>query len=196
MKNTLVILLIFLFSNTIFAASISLQVISAGYDTSGYPGGVARLYVDGVDYSKNGRGINIVVIDKTYGNVVSSVVFDTYLSTTASANMVTFINNIAAGNIVIAAVKDEATDNITSTAINALKTLGASSFAPGYRGSWAFIGEKGLAAGAGLQDTDPRYGAASTLSKTVELMIPEPGTYFLCLISLVFVTYHRKKRNK
>ncbi len=180
-----------------FAISISVEVLSAGWEDPGfYPGGGVRISVNGVDYAAHGRGVNIVVIDQFSGNVLNSVVFDTCGNTSASASMANYISNIATGRIVLAAVQDEAYQYMYSDGVNALKTLGASSFNQGYRGSWALIGAKGLATGTGLQVSAVRGTGPSTLSKIIELNTPEPGTYFLCLISLIFVTYHRKKRNK
>lgn len=49
-------------------------VKSAGY----YCGNVSSIVIDGTEYSKNGRGFNIVVYDNINGWVVDSIVFDTY----------------------------------------------------------------------------------------------------------------------
>lgn len=49
-------------------------ITSKGY----YAGDVATIIIDGSNYSKNGRGFNIVVYDNTTSNVIDSVSFDTY----------------------------------------------------------------------------------------------------------------------
>lgn len=54
----------------------NLRVYSAGYTT----GNTANIIIDGVEYSKLRRGMNVVVYDIATNKVVDSTVFDTYLS--------------------------------------------------------------------------------------------------------------------
>lgn len=48
---------------------------SAGYSA----GNKSSIVINGKEYSKNKRGLNIVVYDKTKDEVISSRIFDTWL---------------------------------------------------------------------------------------------------------------------
>ncbi len=52
------------------------SIKSGGFEA----GSISSVQVDGVEYSQNRRGLNIVVFDKTIGSVVDSVCFDTHLN--------------------------------------------------------------------------------------------------------------------
>lgn len=52
----------------------SLNIVSAGFAC----GNTSSIRLDGNDYSQNSRGLNIVVIDKASGHVISSVSIDTW----------------------------------------------------------------------------------------------------------------------
>ena len=52
-----------------------IQVTSAGYSA----GNKSSIVINGKEYSKNKRGLNIVVYDKTKDEVISSRIFDTWL---------------------------------------------------------------------------------------------------------------------
>ena len=175
-----------------YAASISVRAFSAGFDDPGYYGGVAYLWVNGVDYSNNYRGMNLVVVNEYTGSVLSSTYYDTHASTAAADSMAAFINALPAGRIVLVAVKDEAAQSMTATGINALYTLGASSFTPGYRGSWALIGMKGAAMGTQIQATAAQFVGPVDISSTI-LLIPEPATLAMSLLGLLFFVFHIKR---
>ena len=53
-----------------------IKVESAGYNAGNY----SSVVINGKEYSKNQRGINIVVYDKTTDDVICSTVFDTWLN--------------------------------------------------------------------------------------------------------------------
>lgn len=53
----------------------SVKIVSRSYRQ----GDVATIIVDGVDYSENHRGLNIVVVDKNLRCVIDSVAFDTHM---------------------------------------------------------------------------------------------------------------------
>lgn len=56
-------------------ANCEIQVTSAGYSA----GNKSSIVINGKEYSKNKRGLNIVVYDKTKDEVISSRIFDTWL---------------------------------------------------------------------------------------------------------------------
>lgn len=51
------------------------SITSAGFQVGNY----SSIIIDGIEYSKNGRGLNIVVYDNEACSVIDSVVFDTYV---------------------------------------------------------------------------------------------------------------------
>lgn len=53
-----------------------IKVESAGYNAGNY----SSVVINGKEYSKNQRGINIVIYDKTTDDVICSTVFDTWLN--------------------------------------------------------------------------------------------------------------------
>lgn len=59
-----------------FALPFSLELSSAGY----LQGNISSIKIDGVEYSKNKRGLNIVVYDLDNNEVVDSINVDTYTS--------------------------------------------------------------------------------------------------------------------
>lgn len=52
---------------------LTYSIVSAGLDS----GSASSIILNGAEYSKNSRGLNIVVYDKKYGTVIDSVAFDT-----------------------------------------------------------------------------------------------------------------------
>lgn len=56
-------------------ANCEIKVTSAGYSA----GNMSSIVINGKEYSKNKRGLNIVVYDKTKDKVISSRIFDTWL---------------------------------------------------------------------------------------------------------------------
>ncbi len=149
---------------------VSIVAYSAGSEV----GDFAHVYVDGVDAAKNLRGYNVVVLNEKTGNVESSATFDTFLSENESARMTQFIAAIPNGRIVVVAVRDEASRNLTEDAVNALRSIGAKEDLRGkFRWSHAIVGVKGAlnameALGAtmpaqlvvGIGATEPHVAAA------------------------------------
>ena len=77
---------------------------------------------------------------------------------------------LAAGTIVLGAVKDEASEQLDAEAVGALATLGIRGDLRGRRReSHAFIGVKGAPPGSALQALGPR---------PVEVRVGEPGAVF------------------
>ena len=52
----------------------SYSIISAGFDA----GNQSSIVIDGIEYTKNARGMNVVIYDNQLGEVVESLAFDTY----------------------------------------------------------------------------------------------------------------------
>ena len=54
--------------------NLSIELTSAGWDA----GDISSILVNGEEHSLNNRGINVVVIDRTTGNVIDSIAIDTF----------------------------------------------------------------------------------------------------------------------
>jgi hypothetical protein len=116
------------------------------YSAGSEAGDFAHIFVNGVDQSLNQRGYNIVVLNPQTLAVEARAAFDTFASAENSAQLAQFIAQIANGKIVAAAVRDEASLNLTEEAVNALRSMGAKEDLRGkFRGSHAVIGVKGAA---------------------------------------------------
>jgi hypothetical protein len=129
-------------------APMSLVVRSAGMEV----GDFGHIYLNGREQSPNGRGYNVVVIDRGGGTVLDRAVFDTFASEEASRAMLAFMERLPAGVIVAVAVRDEASLRLQPEAIEALHLIGARGDLRGrFRWSHAVIGVKGAEPGRALE---------------------------------------------
>jgi hypothetical protein len=129
-------------------APVSLVVSSAGNEV----GDFAHIYVNGADAAPNAVGYNVVVLDPQTGAVEASAAFNTFASETESERMARFIDEIPNGRIVAVAARDEVSRYLTSSAVDALETIGAKQDLRGkWRWSHALIGVKGAAPGSALE---------------------------------------------
>ncbi len=103
-----------------FAYPLILELGSAGF----HDGDAARILVNGEDRSLNARGLNVVRLD-SQGNFVESTAFDTAWDDDAAASLVRYLNKVPSGEILIIAVKDEASARLKPEARAALETLGS-----------------------------------------------------------------------
>jgi hypothetical protein len=125
-----------------------LQVISAGMED----GDDASIYVNAHQLSTNLRGYNLVALDPVTGDRLWSDNFDTFSSPAESARLAQVIERLPAGTIVAAAVKDEASQELTDRAVAALRSLGGREDIRGrYRVSHLLIGVKGAEPGAAIE---------------------------------------------
>jgi hypothetical protein len=129
---------------------VDLQVMSAGMGT----GDDASISVNAHQRSINQRGYNLVAIDPASGDQLWSDNFDTFASPEASGRLARAIERLPAGTIVAAAVKDEASNQLTAAAVAALRSLGGQEDIRGrYRVSHLLIGVKGAAPGTAIERT-------------------------------------------
>lgn len=86
-----------------------------------------------------GRGIHVVVLHETTGEVMSQRVFDTY-SMKQDGEMIAFLNSISNGRILVFAVKDDASFHLGEAAKKKLHSLGSNQIGQlGWRSSWAMV---------------------------------------------------------
>jgi hypothetical protein len=101
---------------------IDVGVTSAGEDV----GGFGYIYVNGHNISPNQRGYNIAIID-TDGQVTTAS-FDTHLDPGATAALVEFLGKAPPDATIAVAAADEASNNLTEDAVQALQqTTGSTS---------------------------------------------------------------------
>ncbi|MCU0503306.1 MAG: hypothetical protein MUC51_16410, partial [Anaerolineae bacterium] len=150
----------------------SLVVRSAGQET----GDFAHIFADGVDLSPNRRGYNLVAWNPGDGRLLAADAFDTHGDPAASARLAAWVRALPPGAVVAGAARDEASMNLGSDAIDALRSLGvAADLRSHFRWGHAFVGAVGSAPGsaheqasgsnvaqvaAGLPITAPQVAAA------------------------------------
>ncbi|MCI0513776.1 C25 family cysteine peptidase, partial [candidate division KSB1 bacterium] len=159
------------------------NVTSAGYRA----GAFARIEINGKAVIDPGRrGMNVVVVDSITGRSLATQDFDTYASALASDSLARFINRITHGQYVLAAIRDEGTQNLTEAARLALESIG-SRYIRQVRGrdSWAMIGYKGAAKGSVPETYRPDGAGIAVASDTVIARDPQ-GTYHVLFTDSVF----------
>jgi len=123
----------------------NVQVKSAGFNDGNY----AQFLIDGEYVFLGKRGMNLLVLDPNTGTVLDRASFDTYASSEMADSLAAYISRLADSTIVLAAVRDEASVNMTASAFAALESLGSSLIRRlGARDSWALLGRKGAAKGS------------------------------------------------
>lgn len=124
-----------------------IEVHSAGYKHGNY----ARVLVNEKEVfpnSKARRGINIVALDFTNHKVVYTGSYDTYGDAGASARLVADFKDttkIPEYCIIVAGVKDEASNKLSKEVKGLFKDLGSKQISSlKFREGWSFIGVKGV----------------------------------------------------
>ena len=123
---------------------VSLVVRSAGQET----GDFAHIYVAGVDRSPNRRGYNLVALSPADGRVLAAAAFDTHADAAASRRLAEWVRGLPPGTVVAAAIRDEASLNLGSEAVDAFRALGSAADLRGrFRWGHALIGVTGGGSG-------------------------------------------------
>ncbi|XP_066019015.1 uncharacterized protein [Pocillopora verrucosa] len=136
--------------------------------------GIAYIKVNGEDYSRHGRGHNVVVVDGATGVILDSKEFDTYGNIFAGNNLRDYLNNIRGNKIVLVGVQDEGS-RYASSAVSALKRLGARDPVLGsMRSSFAFAGYAGTGQPAWMtqkkiQEWNARFHGPSQITLKIPL---------------------------
>ncbi|MBN1480977.1 hypothetical protein EH223_00720 [candidate division KSB1 bacterium] len=156
--------------NTIWTSSgtrleenpVSILLQSAWTNSQGY----AVIEVNNRTVMQTHRGFNIAVLNPNNGDVLDSGYFDTYANAEQTREMVEFIGKIPQGRLVLAAVRDEGSAQLTEEAFQALETLGSSMIRNlGYRDMWAIIGKKGAAKGSVPEGWEPAKANGAVVLK-------------------------------
>ncbi len=124
---------------------LTLNVESAGIVDGNY----ARLLVNSNSVLETSRGINLVALSPQDGSVLFQKCFDTYADGNAPDSMALVISEFADSTWVLAAIKDEGSNQLNETAYTALESIGSQYCRDlQYRDSWAIIGKKGAPVGS------------------------------------------------
>ncbi|XP_066276825.1 uncharacterized protein [Branchiostoma lanceolatum] len=150
--------------------TISVKVVSAGYDDPGYLGGRGEVWVEGVQYAMNGRGYNLVVVNEVTGQMEDSVRFDTYGDPAAGVSLRDFLRGVPKGRIVLIAVHDEGS-RYSGDAMVELSSLGAFSPDIAHRTSWAMISKKGSKTSWFVENERDRYAGPTVIESEIPLSI-------------------------
>ncbi len=145
-------------------AGVALLARGAGEPT----GDFAQLWVNGMDVAPGGRGFNLAALD-AQGALIEASRFDTFAGEDESARMAAWLRAWPPGTIVMGAVADEASYQLTDDAIAALATIGvASDGLDHFRRSHAFIGVAGAGPGSALADQSDVHSASVWLGAPVD----------------------------
>lgn len=98
-------------STTQYVSGNKIYVYSSSYDVPGYQN--AQVVVNDIEVlNVSTRGHNMVILD-TYGDVVSTANYDTYIDTANLTALANALNAVASGNIVVLTVYDASALNAT-----------------------------------------------------------------------------------
>ncbi len=96
-----------------------------------------------------GRGITVAIVDAEVCAINRIHTFDTYGSTSASQELVTFLSFVPEGQIVVATAFDEASLQLNENAKVAFESIGSAMIRNvEFQHAWAIIGRKGAAKGS------------------------------------------------
>lgn len=151
-----------------------INVLSAGYSDGNY----ASFRINGATVYDGGRGISLLVLDSATGVILQSRTFDTWESAADADSLVTFINRQELGAIVLAAIKDEGSNQLREPQYAALESLGSAHIRTlGGRDSWALIGRKGAAPGSAIEAHSTSGTGPVSIADT--LFFPNGGSSFM-----------------
>ena len=104
----------------------------------------SAITTNGIESGLKTRGFHVVVLSATDGRILKKEVFDTYIDTDASSEMIQFIDISPDGSVIIIAVQDEGTKHLSQSARDFITRLG-SKYISGlqYRETMALVTSKG-----------------------------------------------------
>ncbi|CAK9295168.1 unnamed protein product [Gordionus sp. m RMFG-2023] len=117
-----------------------------------------RMCINGIYYfdkklNGGGRGLNIAHIDEKSKGVVRLGHFDTYNEDSSSLEI--FLESLQVGDTIIVASFDDASSKLTNHAKKLFFELGSSMVQNlKYRGSWYFVGQKGIQGFSSIEDLE------------------------------------------
>ncbi|MFB3777988.1 MAG: interleukin-like EMT inducer domain-containing protein [Bryobacteraceae bacterium] len=120
-----------------------------------------------------GRGINLLAVDPATGVFSSVRSYDTWGDETASARLVSYLTGLPAGTLVLFAVADDGSLQLTGEARETIAALFGSRAIRtlGYQHSWAMIGRKGASAPIAEGSSS---SSQIVLDRTLSFPMPSP----------------------
>ncbi|MGB2869688.1 MAG: C25 family cysteine peptidase [Bacteroidota bacterium] len=134
----------------------NLRSASGGYDD----GRTAVIAIDGINIVANGldRGHHMAALDSSFLEILSIATFDPYGFPDQADSMVAFIQSFPAGTIIMDAVSDEGSGNLSAAARQALGSIGSTmGDSIAFRDSYAIVGRKGALPGTVPELWLPRF---------------------------------------
>ena len=120
---------------------------------------------DRVIFEMHGSGIGVVIIDPANGRVTDQAEFNTHASVDESEHLAHFIFSQKSESVVVAVVKNDASENLTPAARAALEKVGSLRIGElEYHSSWAFI-----SAGSAEELRGPKDGPAEGVRASLEV---------------------------
>ncbi|MBN2384249.1 glycosyltransferase family 39 protein [bacterium] len=137
---------------------------SAGMDA----GNVGWCQIDDLDFVADQRGYCLIALNRDQPDQSEMNIFDTHADPLANDQLVEWIDALPHGTIVVGMIFDEATANLSESAVKALRKLGcAADLRTKFRWSHTFIGQKGLESGQAIENYGP--GVSSVSSRGIVL---------------------------
>jgi len=154
------------------AAGSSIEIFSAGYK-AGSNNSYAEIKINGeevVGKSSSKRGLNVVVLNGPDHKLILNESYNTYTNKKDdSARFVKDFENIPAGSVIIAAVKDDATKNLKHSARKIFMDMGSQAIKNlGYKQAWGFIGIKGMKKSGEQTGVTVEFGTVLGYTKVVK----------------------------
>ena len=110
------------------------------------------------------RGINILQIDSSSCTLLNVSRFDTGFSSTAAADLVSYLQSVVNGTVLIGVTSNSSTGYLSAAAINVLTALGVSVGDVQQGGSFAFVAQVGYMQKTVMKKSVTYLGAAAILN--------------------------------
>ena len=126
-----------------------------------------------------GYGITVGLVHENSCGFEQTVTYNTYSGWYAVNQLISFVNNIANGRIVVATIAYEGINSLGSSGKAALESIGSAHIQNvGSGQAWVIIGRKGAAPGSVPEAFHGQYTAA--ISATMPLAVPDLPTVSSC----------------
>lgn len=154
------------------AAGSSIEIFSAGAN-AGDKNSYAEIRINGeevVSRHNSKRGLNVLVLNGPDHKIILNDVYNTFTDQVDdSARLVKDFENIPAGSVIIAAVKDDASQNMSNSVKNIFKNMGSQAVKKlGFKQGWGFLGIKGLKRSGEDTGVTVEFGTVLSYTKIVK----------------------------
>eukprot|EP00434_Breviolum_minutum_P030827 symbB.v1.2.027259.t1/scaffold2785.1/size70456/2 len=132
-------------NETVCCVAAEEDMANVGVRSAGFAdGNEAVFFANGVEfYRAPSRGLTLVTV-RSDGTRKDSATFDTMLDEGGSGELVSYVNSIEDGTMVLVGARDEASIHLSQAAKDAIKTLGATQIdSISFRAGYGLVGVKG-----------------------------------------------------